>query len=216
MSQPLPASCAPRSLAPPSTAPGRPLKAEPRERRPGASPRSPPPRRPGPPFQRGSGPPAFPESSSAPPRRAWSSPWLLRGSRSDWWLAFSLLGPGPGLSPGFQGGCSPGIPVPGGDRCPFWARSEGRVCEPPGAEALGLGQGGPPCGPRSLPAPRELHLSRTRSEPRLGLGWDPRDFSVPGLGCGWPRREACPLPKPLGGSLLCFLGVSGYFRLFSE
>lgn len=83
------------------------------------------------------------------------------------------------LSPGFQGGCSPGVPFPGGDRRPFWARSEGSVLEPPGAkalprrESLGLGPGGISCGagvprppvvncfsPESVQGPAGLHSAR--------------------------------------------------------
>lgn len=82
-------------------------------------------------------------------------------------LAFSFLGPGlqgetlPGRArplPGFQGGRSPGVLFPGGDRRPFWARSEGSVCEPRGARALpyrggsGAGPGGISCGKRGFPA----------------------------------------------------------------
>lgn len=37
-----------------------------------------------------------------------------------------------------------------------------------------------------------------------------------GWAVGGAQREACPLPKPLGGSPFCFLGVPGCFRLFSE
>lgn len=123
--------------------------------------------------------------------------------------------------PGFQGGCSPGVPFPGGDRRPFWARSKGSVREPRGAqaltrgEALRLGRVVFPVRSRgSLPSLWESLLSRTGSGPRLGLGRDPRDYFVPGLGCGW--RAEGSMPKPLGESLLCFLGVPGCFRLFSE
>lgn len=124
-------------------------------------------------------------------------------------------------APRIPGRLLPRVPFHAGDRRPFWARSEGSVCEPRGAqalprgEALGLGRVVFPVGSEgSLPSLWEPLLSRTGSGPRLGLGRDPRDFFMPGLGCGW--RAEGSMPKPLGESLLCFLGVPGCFRLFSE
>lgn len=153
-------------------------------------------------------------------------PWLLQGARSARQLAFSFLGAGlqektlcgigPARFPGFQGGFSPGVPFPGGDRRPFWARSEGSVFEPPGAkalsrrESLGLGPGGISCG---AGVPR----------PPVGNCFSPESVQGPrwtsqcqGWAVGGAQREACPWPKPLGGSLLCFLGVPECSRLFSE
>lgn len=176
----------------------------------------------------GRGPPRSQGSASG--RLRVEQPVAPSGCALGWRLAFSFLGPGlPGETlpdrarplPGFQGGCSPGVPFHAGDRRPFWARSEGSVCEPRGAqalprgEALGLGRVVFPVGSEgSLPSLSEPLLSRTGSGPRLGLGRDPRDFFMPGLGCGW--RAEGSMPKPLGESLLCFLGVPGCFRLFSE
>lgn len=126
--------------------------------------------------------------------------FVRRGLQEETVLAWALGAPGiPVLPPPLSPLCAPPPPRP----------VPQALAAPRGVPAARPGWHFLRC---RVPSRRELLPSRRDSEPRLGLGWDLRAFSVhQGWAVGVAQRETFPQPKTTREEPVLFLGRARVF-----